>query len=126
MQARQAVGGEAFAPLADGVAVAAKFGGNLLIRGVIGVSGTQDKSAAQDQRLRGGAGADQGLELLAEFVGQTQSRAKGTWHEKPPCCDKVGIRWFIVGLRYPSVQRLAANLRNGHLVKAYRTSVAAA
>jgi hypothetical protein len=95
--------------------VAAKFDGYLLVGGVIVVRGPQDESAAEDQGLRGGAGADQHLKLLAEFVGQAQSGAEGTWHEKPPCSDSSGVRRLIVQLRYLSVQILAVNLRNGHL-----------
>src|SRR5262245_8003535 len=61
LQVRQASGDEALAPQSDGVAVAAQFGGDLLVGGLIGVSGPQDESAAEDQGLRRGVSADQGL-----------------------------------------------------------------
>jgi hypothetical protein len=49
--------------------ITAEVGGDVLVTGPVLVRGPQDESAAEDQGLRGGAGADQGLELLAEFVG---------------------------------------------------------
>ena len=112
MQAGQAGGGEAFAPQANGVTIAAEFGRDLLVGGLISLGSPQDESAAEDEGLRGGACANQGLELLAEFVGQTQGRAKGTRHGRPPCGvgDSDGVRRLILTPRYPSVQILAANL----------------
>ena len=112
MQTRQARRGEAFPPEADGVAVAAEFGRNLLVGRPISVGSPQDESAAEDQGLRGGACPDQGLELLAEFIHERDRRAKGTRHEKPPCGgnNRVRVRRLIVRFRYPLVQVLAANL----------------
>lgn len=70
MQAREAAGGEAFAPDANSVAFAVQFGGDLLVVGAIVVRGTQNELAAQAQGLRGGACADQCLKLMTEFGGQ--------------------------------------------------------
>jgi hypothetical protein len=81
LQASEAVGHEAFAPLADGVPVADQFGGDLLIGRLIVVGSTEDEAAVSDQSLRGGAGADQHLQLLPKFGGQNNRRAKRTWHE---------------------------------------------
>jgi hypothetical protein len=112
LQAGQAGGREAFPPQTDGVAVAAEFGGDALIGGLIRVGNSQHEAAAKDESLWGGASADQHLELLTEFVRQTDRGAKGTRHEQPPCgaSDNRGVRRLIVTLRYPSVQILAANL----------------
>jgi hypothetical protein len=85
LQASEAVGHEAFAPLADGVSIAAQFGGNLLVGRVIVFGRTEDEATACDQGLRGGAGADQRLQLLPEFGGQHDRRAKWTGHDGPPC-----------------------------------------
>jgi hypothetical protein len=70
------------------VSFAAEFGGDVLVGRVIIVRGPQDESATQDQGLRRGARSDQRQELLTEFVGQRDRRAKGTWHERPPCVEK--------------------------------------
>jgi hypothetical protein len=43
------------------VAVAADFAGNLLVGRLIGVGGPQHESAAEDERLRRGTGADECL-----------------------------------------------------------------
>jgi len=70
LQARQALDDEAFAPLPDGVAVAAQFGGDVLVGRIVRRSGPQDNAATHDERLGGGAGADKGFELGAEFGSQ--------------------------------------------------------
>ena len=82
MQALQAFGDEALAPLADGVAVAVQFTSNLLVVGPVVVGRAQDEAAAKDQGLRRGAGPDQGLELLAKFGSKDDRRPKRTWHER--------------------------------------------
>ena len=69
-EAAQAVGGEALAPLADGVAVAVEFGGDGLVGGPVRGRGPEDEAAAQGQGLGGGAGPDQGFELLAGLRGE--------------------------------------------------------
>ena len=85
MQASEAVGGEAFPPLSDRVAVAVEFVGQLLISEA--VSGrAEDEAAAEDQGLWRRAGADEGVQLLLKFGRQHESRCEGTWHERLPCC----------------------------------------
>jgi hypothetical protein len=70
VQAVEALSDEAFAPLADGVAVTAQFGGDLLVGRAVVPGGPQDDATAGSQRLRGGAGADESLKLLPSFVRQ--------------------------------------------------------
>jgi hypothetical protein len=55
---------EALTPLADSVPVTAQLGGNLLVGRVV-LGGEQDDAATEDQGLRGGTGADKGLELVS-------------------------------------------------------------
>lgn len=86
MQTGQAGGHEAFTPQTDGVSVAVEFVGHLLVVGAVGGGGAEDDAAAPDQCLRCGEGADKGVQLLLKFRGQYDTRAKGTWHERPPCC----------------------------------------
>jgi hypothetical protein len=63
LEAGQAGRGEAFAPLAHGVPVAIELLGELLVREVVG-GGVEDETTTESQSLGGGAGTDQGLELL--------------------------------------------------------------
>jgi hypothetical protein len=84
LQAFQALGNEAFAPAADGVAIEAKLGGNFLVGWVVRLSRAQEDTAAENQGLGRGAGADQGFELGAKFVWQLDDRAEGTRHSRPP------------------------------------------
>jgi hypothetical protein len=65
LKAIEAVGGEALPPLADGMAVAVQFVGDLLVGWPILVGGVEDKAAAKGQGLGRGPGPDEGLELLA-------------------------------------------------------------
>jgi hypothetical protein len=65
LEARKALCHEALAPQADGVAVAAQLGGDLLVGGPVGPGGAEDQAAAEGQRLRRGAGTGQALELVA-------------------------------------------------------------
>lgn len=67
MEAGQSVGSEAFAPLADGVAVAVESLGKLLVGRVVVVGGVEDEAAAEGQGLRGGSGLDERVDLLTEL-----------------------------------------------------------
>jgi hypothetical protein len=51
LQAGQAVFDEAGAPQADGVSVAAHFGGDAAVGGLVGGGGPQDEAAARGQGL---------------------------------------------------------------------------
>jgi hypothetical protein len=94
---------EAFAPLADGVAVAAQLGGDLLVAGLVVSCGEQDDAAAQGQGLGGGAGAGQRLEFGFELGLQVDPRAERTRHVGPP--DE---RNRVVALLVGSMARLAS------------------
>jgi hypothetical protein len=111
LQAGEARGDEALAPLADGVAVAVQFGGELLVVGPVVGRGTKDDVAAKDQGLRCGASPDQGLELLAQFGGKDDPRSERTCHERPPCCsaERDAAAALILASLYPRVQAVAAN-----------------
>src|SRR6266700_7155424 len=85
LQADESFGHEAFAPLADGMAVAEQIGGDLLVVGSVVVGGTKDNATAQDQCLRRGSGPDQSLELQAELRCKDDGRTKRKGHERPPC-----------------------------------------
>jgi hypothetical protein len=61
------VGDEAFAPLADGMTIAVQFRRDLPVGGRILSGSAENEAAAKDQGLRGRAGAEEGLELVAEF-----------------------------------------------------------
>src|SRR5688572_22865211 len=63
----QASGDEAFAPLADGMAVTAQFGGDVLVGRAVRLGGAQHDAAAEGQRLGRGAGADEGFESAARL-----------------------------------------------------------
>jgi hypothetical protein len=84
LEAGKATGDEAFAPLADRVAVAAEFGSDVLIGRGVRLGGEQDDAATKDEGLGGGTGADEVFEVSADFGGQFDRRAKGTWHGNPP------------------------------------------
>ena len=93
------------------MAVAAQFGGDLLVGGLVVVGGAQDDAAAEDQSLGRGAGADEGLELVAEFVGQFDGRAEGTRHGCPPASETGLLSWRTSWQPTPpSARLLAANL----------------
>jgi hypothetical protein len=85
LQADESFGREAFAPLADGVAVAVEIGGDVLVVGSVVVGRTKDNATAQDQGVRRGSGPDQCLELQAELRGEDDRRAKRGGHERTPC-----------------------------------------
>jgi len=70
VQAVEAVRGEALAPLADGVAVAAQFVGDLLVGRPVVLGSAEDEAAAKGQGLRGGPGAEEGLESVARLRGK--------------------------------------------------------
>src|SRR5262245_55484722 len=67
LEALQAAGDEAFAPLADSMAVTVQFGGDVLVGRVVCLGSPQDDAAAKGQRLGGGAGADEGVEMMAQI-----------------------------------------------------------
>src|SRR3954447_17048668 len=79
MQALEAPGAEAFAPPADGVAVRAQSGGDLLAGRAVGPGGPRGDATAEGRRLRGGAGAGAGQELGPRFVRQRDGRTEGAW-----------------------------------------------
>jgi hypothetical protein len=112
VEASEAVAGEAFAPLADGMAVAIELLGNLLVSRVGVRGGREDEPAAEYQGLRGRTGADQGLQLLAKFRGKDNPRAERTWHDVPPCTatDSETSESVIMAGLSTFVQTLAANL----------------
>jgi hypothetical protein len=96
LQASEALGGEAFAPLADGVAVAIELGSDVLVGRVVCGRGAQDDAAAKDECLRCGAGAHQGFELGLRFRGQFECGTKGTWHGHPPGEQNIAISRRII------------------------------
>ena len=112
LEARQTLSNEAFPPLADGVPVAIQLLGELLVGGIVSGRGVQDEATAERQGLGSGTGADQGLEVLAEFRRQDDTRAKGTRHDLPPCTqgDNDCVRGVIMARLGTFVQTLAANL----------------
>jgi hypothetical protein len=66
------------------MAVAAEFGRNDLIGGLVGVGGAEDDATAKDESLGSGASADEGFELATQVGGQIENGAEGTRHDKPP------------------------------------------
>jgi hypothetical protein len=112
LQARQAAGGEAFAPLADRVAIAVQFGGDGLVAGPIGGGSAEDEPATESKGLRRGARTNQGFQVVAGLGRQEDAGAKRTGHGGPPCrANKTSGRQrsIIRDLGTP-VQTLAANL----------------
>ena len=102
VQALQALGDEAFAPLAHGVTITAEFGGDLLVGWAIIPCGPQDDATAEGQRLRGGARPDEGLELVAGLVRQYDSRTEGARHGWPPGeQDRVVVAEAIMATHAP-------------------------
>jgi hypothetical protein len=73
LKALEAVGGEALSPLADGMAVAAQFVGDLLIGRPVVAGGVEDEAAAKGHGLGRGPGADEGSELLALVRGENDA-----------------------------------------------------
>ena len=112
MKAGQAMSDEAFPPLANGVPVAIQLLGELLVGGMVGSGSVEDEAAAESQGLRGGTGANQPLELVAEFGREDDTRAKRTWHDLPPCTRRNNDRAAegIMASLDTFVQTLAANL----------------
>jgi hypothetical protein len=66
------------------MAVAAQFGGDVLVGRVVGPGGAQDDAAAEGQRLGGGTGADEGFESAARLGIQFDHRGEGARHGSPP------------------------------------------
>jgi hypothetical protein len=112
LQAGQALGDEAFAPLADGVPVAIQLRGQLLIGGGVVRRRVQDEATAEGEGLGGGTRPRQGLELVAKVRGQDNARGERPWHDVPPCTqgdDKI-TQEVIMARLGTIVQTLAANL----------------
>jgi hypothetical protein len=84
LKAGEAAGDEAFAPLADSVAVAIEFSSDVLVGRGVRLGGKQDDSATKDERLWGRTGADEVFEVVTHFSSQLDRRAKRTWHGNPP------------------------------------------
>jgi hypothetical protein len=84
LQASKAFGDEAFPPLADGVAVTAQFGGDVLVGGVAGLCCPQNDAATKGQGLGGGTGTHQRFQLVAQLLGQGDGRTEGARHGWPP------------------------------------------
>jgi hypothetical protein len=82
---------EAFTPHSDGVAVAVQRGGDEVVGGVVILRGVQDDAAAQDKSLGRGAGADECLELGAEFGLQFDDGSEGARHGCPPGVLDLGL-----------------------------------
>jgi hypothetical protein len=76
------------------MAVAVQFGGNLPVGGSAHPGGTQDDAAAEGQRLRGGAGADESFESAATIFIKFDTRGEGARHGCPP-----GEQGLVVTLR---------------------------
>ena len=111
LEAGEAFGDEALAPLADGVTVAPQIGSDALIRRGVGLGGEQDDAATEDEGLGGGTGADEVFELDAHFGSQLDRRAKGTWHGNPPGEQEKVILVELSWQQTPRLaRRLAANL----------------
>ena len=84
LESLQAFCDEAFAPLADGMAVTVQLGGDVLVGRVVRCGGPQDDATAEDQGLRRGAGADEGFESAAQRGIQVDDRGEGAGHGRPP------------------------------------------
>ena len=84
LESLQAFCDEAFAPLADGMAVTVQCGGDVLVGRVVRLGGVQDDAAAEGQRLGSGAGADEGLQLATQVGGQFDDRGEGARHGRAP------------------------------------------
>jgi hypothetical protein len=95
LQALEALGDKAFAPAADGVAVAAQFDSDVLVGRVVRFGGAQNETAAESQGLGSGAGTGKRFEFTAKFVLQFDNRAEGARHGSPPCrfdqMDALGV-----------------------------------
>ena len=112
LEAGEAVGDEAFAPLADRMPVAIQLLGQLLVGGVVGGGSVEDKPTAERQRLGCGSGTDQGLQLLVQVRGEYDTRCKRPWHDVHPCRrgSNDGRTEVIMATVSTFVQTLAANL----------------
>ena len=111
LEAGEALSDEAFTPLADGVPIAIQPLGQLLVGRVIGGS-QQNKAAAKGQGLGCRTGTNERFELLVSVWGENNARAKGTWHERPPCVrtNNESTGRVIIAAVSTFVQTLAANL----------------
>jgi hypothetical protein len=93
---------EALTPLADGVAIAPQFSGDLEVGRVVVSGGAQDDAAAESESLGGGTRPSKGFELGAKFVSQFDGRSEGARHGCPPVGHDKGVR---VGLEDIMVRR---------------------
>src|SRR5947209_19106184 len=84
LESLQAAGDEAFAPLADGMAVTVQCGGDLLVGRMVRLGGVQHDATAEGQRLGRGTGADERIESSAEIGIQFDTRGEGARHGSPP------------------------------------------
>src|SRR5512147_582581 len=117
LESLQAACDEAFAPLADGMAVTVQFGGDVLVGRVVRLGGAQDDAAAKGERLGGGPGADEGFESVATIGIQFDHRGEGARHGSPPGEQDTAVTLRDMMPTAPrSARRLAADLRNSHLV----------
>jgi hypothetical protein len=82
---------KALTPLSDGVAVAVQKGGDEVVGGVVILRGAQDDAAAEDKSLGRGAGADECLELGAEFGLQFDDGSERARHGCPPGRQYNGV-----------------------------------
>ena len=70
----------ALTPGGDGVPIAAEFGGDLEVGGLILSGGPEDQAAAEHQGLGGRAGSNQSLELGALSVREGDRLREGEGH----------------------------------------------
>jgi hypothetical protein len=89
VQPGQALAAEAVPPLGDGVGVAAQFGGDVVVAGLVGRSAAEDQAGAEGQDLRGRVGAGQALQLDLFEVGQDDAGGFAT-HGHGPCAEPAG------------------------------------
>jgi hypothetical protein len=82
---------KAFTPHSDGVAVATQERGDVLVGRVVVSGGAQDDAATENKSLGRGAGADDGLELGAEFGLQFDDGSEGARHGCPPGVPVLGL-----------------------------------
>jgi hypothetical protein len=80
LESFESLGGKAFSPASDGVAIAIELVGDILIGRLAWVRREQNDATAECQGLWRGACADESFELGAEFGLQFDGRAKGTGH----------------------------------------------
>jgi hypothetical protein len=70
LQAIEASGDEAFAPESDGMSITVQLRCDMLVSGLVVLSGAEDEAAAEGECLRGGTGLDQRMKLFAIRFGE--------------------------------------------------------